>query len=93
MEIKTILILAIKYFYEFMTVAIFIRCILSWFPISRDNIIIRLLYAVTEPILKPIRNLVNNSPIGGFMIDFSPVIALILLQIVFNIIIRIIISL
>lgn len=93
MDIKYILVVAIKYFYEFMTFAIFIRCILSWFPIGRDNIVIRFLYAVTEPILRPIRNLVNKSPIGGFMIDFSPIIALILLQIVFNLIIGIIVAL
>lgn len=83
-EIKSIVVYAIYYFYQFMTFAVFIRCILSWFPIGGDNIICRFLYRVTEPLLAPIRNLVNKSPIGGFMIDFSPIVALILLQVVFR---------
>lgn len=92
-EVKNILIYAFYYFYNFMTIAIFIRCILSWFPISGDNAIVRLLYRITEPIMGPIRNIVNKSPIGGFMIDFSPIIALILLQVIFRVIISIIASL
>ena len=62
--------------------AILIRCILSWFPIDSNNPIKKFLYSITEPILGPIRNMVYRSPIGGSMrmLDFSPVIALLLIS-------------
>ena len=62
--------------------AIIIRCLLSWFPIDRNNPLYKALYSVTEPILGPIRNMIYRSPIGGSMrmLDFSPVIALLLLS-------------
>lgn len=93
MDIKSILIYALYYFYNVLTFAIFIRCILSWFPIGRDNIFVKILDAVTEPILAPIRNIVNKSPIGGFMVDFSPIIALLIVQIIYRILIGIVAAL
>ena len=38
---------------------------------------------MTEPILGPVRHWMDKSPIGGgMMLDFSPVIALFLMQVV-----------
>jgi YggT family protein len=38
---------------------------------------------VTEPILGPVRNMVDKSPLGGGMgLDFSPIFALILMRLV-----------
>ena len=56
--------------------AIFIRAILSWFPISRENPLVLVVYQVTEPVLAPLRRVV---PSVGF-IDITPIVALILLQ-------------
>ncbi len=91
-DVKYIIAQGLCYFYYLLTFAIFIRCLLSWFPIGNGNVIIRILNAVTEPILGPIRRLVNKSPIGGFMIDFSPIIAFIILQIIFQILINILVA-
>lgn len=94
MEIKILLVNALYYFNYFLTMVIFVRCILSWFPIKGDNIIIKLIYGLTEPILGPIRRLLEKSPIGqGYMIDFSPVIAYIFLEAIVQILIAIILSL
>ena len=38
-----------------LSIADFVRVIISWLPISRDNQLIRALYQLTEPILAPIR--------------------------------------
>lgn len=61
---------------------IFIRAILSWIrPSSYGNFIAdlnRVLYVLTEPILAPIRNLLPGQGMG---VDFSPFIAMILLNI------------
>ncbi|MBR6401385.1 MAG: YggT family protein [Firmicutes bacterium] len=69
-------------FINILDYAILIRCIMSWFPISRDNPFYKLMYSITEPILGPVRNMVARSPIGGSMrmLDFSPIIAMLLLS-------------
>jgi YggT family protein len=60
-----------------------IRIILSWIPGLRDSGFGRIIYELTEPILGPIRNMIDNSPIGGgMMLDFSPVIALFIMKVI-----------
>jgi len=61
-----------------LSLAIFIRILLSWMPIDRDTPLVRLLYEITEPILAPIRRVVPS--LGG--LDLSPMIALLLIQVV-----------
>lgn len=89
MSISSILIQAIEKFVWILYVLVFIRCIVSWFPISRENRLLQLLYALTEPILAPIRNIIDKSPIGGrgMIIDFSPIIALFFVEIVKDVLI------
>lgn len=89
MSISSILIQAIEKFAWILYVLVFIRCIVSWFPISRENRLLQLLYALTEPILAPIRNIIDKSPIGGrgMIIDFSPIIALFFVEIVKDVLI------
>jgi len=52
--------------------------LLSWFPIDPRNRWIRLLHAITDPILHPIRLLVPS--IGGFSFDI--LIAVLLLSLI-----------
>jgi len=81
-----ILMQAISYFAQFIQILIFIRIILSWIPIGRDSAFVRLVYTITEPLLAPIRNLVAKSPLGGpgMMLDFSPLILMLLVHFVSN---------
>ena len=58
--------------------AIIARALLSWIQIDPYNPIIQLLYQITEPILAPLRRYIP--PIGGMM-DITPIVALIILQI------------
>lgn len=93
MTIASIWVTALGIFYQVLAFAILIRCILSWLPIGRDNFFVRIVVALTEPILGPIRRLIAKSPLGGgMMIDFSPVIAYFLIDFVYRILVRIIIS-
>ncbi len=63
------------------------RIILSWLPIGR-NIITGFIYDVTEPFLAFFRRLI---PIRiGLPIDFSPIFAFIALEIIENILVRLI---
>ena len=83
MTIQAILIMAIKIFSYILQFAILVRCILSWLPISRNNIFYSIIYSLTEPIMAPIRRLIDRSPLGGgMMIDFSPVIAYFLISVI-----------
>lgn len=54
------------------------RVLLSWFPnIDRSNPLIQFVYDVTEPVLRPIRDLLPR----GMMIDFSPLIVFLAISI------------
>lgn len=58
--------------------AIIIRALLSWIQIDPYNPLIQILYQITEPILAPLRRFIP--PIGGMM-DITPIVALIILQV------------
>ena len=58
-----------------------IRAIISWVSPDPYNPIVQLLYKLTEPVLRPIRNILFRS-VGNIRIDFSPLIAIILLSII-----------
>jgi len=80
---QDILIQTINVFvYKFLNYLMLIRVILSWIPSLRHGAIGDIIYRLTEPILRPVRKMVEKSPIGGNMIDFSPIIALFLISIV-----------
>ncbi len=54
------------------------RVLLSWFPnFDRSNPIVRFLYDVTEPVLKPIRDLLPQTG----MVDFSPLIVFLIITV------------
>lgn len=54
------------------------RVLLSWFPnIDRSNPLIRFVFDVTEPILRPIRDLMPR----GMMLDFSPLIVFLVISV------------
>jgi YggT family protein len=60
------------------TFAIIAYALLSWFPIDRyNNPVARVLDQIVAPILEPLRRVVP--PVG--MMDISPIVALIILQI------------
>ena len=74
---------AIDVFFNVIEWLIFIRILLSWIPMfGYSNPLGRLIYNLTEPILGPCRSMLEKSPLGGgMMLDFSPIIALILMEI------------
>ena len=69
-----------------LTLAIFVRVILSWIPNARLPFGLGdFVFAVSEPILSPIRRALPF--LGG--IDFSPFIALVAIQFVSSVILRV----
>jgi YggT family protein len=64
-------------------IALIARILLSWFPISPESpfaTIFSFLYAITEPVLGPIRRLLPPIGMGGMGLDLSPIIVFIGLQ-------------
>ncbi|MCL4393741.1 MAG: YggT family protein [Chloroflexi bacterium] len=68
----------IDLFFSALTLAIIARALLSWFPIDPYNPISQILFQITEPILAPLRRLIP--PIGGMM-DITPIVALVIIQV------------
>jgi len=91
------LIMTVNYFIEVLEWIIIIRIILSWFMAVNysNNPVIRFVYAVSEPILGPFRRLWFRFGFSqNFMLDFSPVLAFIVLEYIFKpLVIRLIILL
>jgi YggT family protein len=78
----SILLTIVTFLLQFLWLAILARVILSWLPMAGVRVdmyhpLIRFLYLVTDPILDPIRRFATFG-----MMDFSPIVALILLEIV-----------
>ena len=84
MPVQQVLINSVEIFFQVITWLILARVILSWLPIGKDNFIAKLIYALTEPLLGPVRKMIFKSPLGGqgMMLDFSPVIVILLSGIV-----------
>ena len=68
-----------------LVLAIFVRVIMSWVPMRLPFGLNELVWNVTEPVLSPIRRYI---PMAGGM-DFSPFIALLLIQLLASIILRV----
>ena len=62
-----------------------IRIILSWVNSDPYNPVVQVIYRITEPILAPFRRL----PLRMGMIDFSPIVAFLALNVVGNFIVNI----
>ena len=75
----------VKGVFAILDLFVWARVILSWVPHNQYNEITRTVYNVTEPLLKPIRDLIPALSIG---IDISPFILLFLLNIAESVALR-----
>jgi len=70
-------------------IAIFIRILLSWFPLDPDGFMATIggfLYMVTDPVLVPLRRVIPPLRLGNVALDLSAVIAIIGLNILLTVI-------
>jgi len=72
---------AVNWLFNILIIMLFIRVLLSWMPMVRGRVIAFIL-AFTEPLLAPVRKLIDRSPLGGpgMMLDFSPIIVIFMLR-------------
>ena len=58
-------------------IIMFARIVISWFPITPNSAmasVYSFLYAITEPVLAPIRRVIPPTGMGGMGLDWSPLI-------------------
>ncbi len=68
----------IELFVLVLNLAIFGRAIMSWISPEGTDPLSKVLYQITEPILKPVRQIMPSTG----MLDLSPLVALILLNVI-----------
>lgn len=75
----------IYYILVLVELLIFARALLSWFPnLDRSNPLVRFIYQATEPILEPVRRMLPQ----GSMVDFSPLVVLLILWVLMQVLFR-----
>lgn len=81
-DVGHFLVVSVNLLFQLASLAILARVILSWLPVVGVRVdmyhpAVRLLYQVTDPLLEPLRRFTTFGTI-----DFSPIVALILLEVV-----------
>lgn len=88
-----ILVRAVTWFAQILTMLLVLRAILSWF--YNANSFIKELYGITlqltEPMVAPVRNFINKQVGGQSMIDFSLIIVFFIIEIIAKLLIKLII--
>ena len=74
-----ILYFIIRLLCDALTIAILLRVVVSWFSPRPTNVLVTILYRVTEPLLAPLRRIIPR--VGMF--DFTPLVAVILIQVIY----------
>jgi len=70
---------------------IIIRVLLTWFRIPSERYVVsiyRFIFEITEPFLGFFRRLMPSVMVGGAGIDFSPIVAILVLQILHRIVVQ-----
>ncbi len=73
---------ALSVFIRVVNSLILIRVLLSFFPNLRYSKITDIIYQLTEPVLAPCRALLDKVGLNMGMVDFSPIVAYMILRIV-----------
>lgn len=81
----------VQFAFEAYYMMILANILLSWFPGVKPNAITNFIYEMTEPFLKLFRGIIPISP--KFPIDFSPILAIIVLSIMQNLAYKLLIML
>jgi len=72
----------VTYILRFLQIMLFVRAILSWFPIDRGNKLSELIEFFTEPLLMPVRRFLHRVQVlRQLPIDFSTIIVYFILEI------------
>jgi YggT family protein len=82
------LIQLVQTLFEVYTFILLARVLITWFQVDPYNPIVRVLYQLTEPLLAPIRRVLPQTG----MMDFSPIVAFIVITVVERIVLSLLAS-
>jgi YggT family protein len=77
--------LVVRYLLQAYVIIIVARVVLSYFPIRSGSPlepVVRVVRALTEPILAPLRKVMPSVGVGRMAFDFSPLVVLVVLEII-----------
>jgi YggT family protein len=80
------MLLVINKLFQIYEIIILIRVIFSWIRVDQFHPVAQWIYWLTEPLLEPIRRVLPTNRIG---IDFSPLLLLLIINLVHRMLIRI----
>jgi len=70
-------------------VILFARILASWFPPPMSGpmrVVWRVLYDLTDPVLRPFRNMIPAVRMGAMAMDFSPILVFVILGVLTRVI-------
>lgn len=72
----------IGYLVQLYVVILIVRALLSWFPVSGGAMasVVRVLDAVTEPVLRPVRKVLPPVRAGGMALDLSVIVVILVAE-------------
>ena len=86
--ITSLLLLFLRTCVSVMNMLILIRCFLSFIPHNPYNSILRYVYEITELVMEPCRRFIHDAL--RYPLDFTPIAALLLIDILYNVLVRIV---
>jgi YggT family protein len=69
-------------------IVLFVRILLTWVPVdpwSRFNKVIGWLGAITDPLLRPLRRWIPPLRIGSAMLDLSPIVLIVVVEVLIGV--------
>ncbi|MCX7770311.1 MAG: YggT family protein [Proteobacteria bacterium] len=78
----------IKYVLTIYNIILIIRVFISWVSASPYNPIVRIVYVLTEPVLKPVRRIIPPINVGMVYLDLSPLIVFFVLHFLNSFLVR-----
>jgi YggT family protein len=85
----SIIIVAVDRLFSIIELLIIVRIILSYIPDLRTSKVYEIVFQLTEPILYPVRELLYKVGLNRGMIDFAPIGAFVILNLIRSLLIRI----
>ena len=79
-------LVSLYYVLEVIVWLLLIRALISWIPKFAGGKFSEFLAMLTEPVIAPIRAIINRTPLGGGMLDFSFLITFFVITIIQEII-------
>jgi len=76
----------IDFAFWLLNLAILLWVLFTWINPDPDNVLVRLIYQITEPILAPLRRYIP--PVAG--LDITPLVALVILELLHRLLIALI---